>query len=198
MELLNQFSEILFRNSLSIIGSIAMTFGFIAIISVNWSKLSTKGHLIQTRQHKSAISERMQLKFGFYSFGFGLLLVLIGQLSFFDKSPSNINFADWEGEWSVGLEEYGDFAFTAGGLEIVIENDGGEIKGTVYDGRKEQGFLSKIQIDQNFMHGDYGRNDGKKMEFEFLMFPDKRSFLGRYKLRHGADPWKAWVSHRVR
>ena len=171
--------------------------GAFLLFSTVVSKLRTNKGLIQTRQHKSAVSERIFVKGAFILLGVGALGIVMNQLSLSKPSYSDLSISEWYGTWSVYQEEFGDFGYNKGLFELEILDEEGKIKGIVFNDRgREEGFISSIRVNGNRLVGKYGRNDGRKMEVDFLLFPDGSSFLGRYRNRHGHDRWKSWVSHK--
>lgn len=190
-------------NWLAVLGGVTSAIGLILSALVQFSRASFAGKTFTARGHKSVLTERFQVKYGIYMIIAGLALILFSQTPFFTGSVSGIDGRDWVGEWTVYLEEMGDFEHSAKAWTLKIEEEGDKLTGRVYNKPdKIEGYLSKIEVEGNELKAKYGRNVGRdgerKMEVEFLMYRNEKTFSGRYKSRSSRKDWKAWVSHKIK
>jgi hypothetical protein len=193
MNLLNEIDW----NWLAALGTVACLLGLILLVLVQFSTASFAGKTFKARGHKSAISERFQVKHGFWLMVAGLFLVVFSQTSLFIGSVTSVENSSWIGEWTVYQEEHGDFQYSAREWTLIIDQEGEDLSGKVYrKPNKVEGYLTNIKVNGNELIAKYGRNDGRKMEVEFLMYRDGKTFAGRYKKRHSRRGWKSWVSHK--
>lgn len=199
--MINSLQEICFQNSITIIASITAVIGILLIILIFLSKFKGRGIIFSTRQTQSRITERKIANGGIGLICIGLIGLLIGNLSFMSPKIDDVNLKDWEGNWSAYLEEFGDMTFNSQNkYELEFKVEKGKIKGVLYNERgRVQGGLERIRYQSggtNFIRGKFGNNDGRKLEFEFMMFPNQRSFVGKYRERNKKDNWKLWISHK--
>jgi len=186
-------------NWLTVIGTLACGLGFILIVLVQFSKASFAGKTFTGRGHKSAVTERFQVKHGFWTMISGLAIILFSQTPLFLGSVTAVDIDEWTGEWTVYQEELGDFEYGAKKWTLVFDQEGDELKGKVYKKpNKVEGYLTHIRVNGNELTAKYGRNDSRKMEVEFLMYRNGQTFTGRYKKRNSRRGWKAWISHRIK
>ena len=118
-----------------------------------------------------------------------------------NSNPSNLALENWVGDWTVNLEEFDDFAYTNKGvyqLQLTVQDN--RLTGIVFNEKgREQAYLKNIKAAKagySLIRGKIGNKNGSKQEFEFMMFPNGKSFVGKYRHRHQLDHWKLWVSHR--
>jgi len=203
METAESAIEFLNSNLVQILGWVGIILSIFLMVSPT---IKTRRFNIGNRTTRSPVNERARFKFGAITLIIWVLL-LVGPLSLkSNKEIGNINLNDWTGEWQVNSEEPNrsigyfdsDDRYT---LEFEIDNDG-ELRGQLLNGRgREQGGISSVEVQEagyGYLEGKYGNNDGRKMEIELILFPDKLSFMGRYRNRRGSDPWKIWIGKKVK
>ncbi len=185
-------------NVFTVIGISMIGISGFFLLLINISRFKAKGTTVSTRQHKSAISERIQVRVSSFGMLLGFVVLILSQTSLLVPSTKNIHSNHWLGNWNVYQEEFDELNYGDLYYQLELTDREGELFGTVYDERgREDGHIVQIKLDQNRLTGKYGRNDGRKMKVEFLMFPDRRSFMGRYKSRHHNDAWQTWISYKT-
>ena len=197
MNFLESILKIFNESPLLLISILAIIVGLLIVLtpSIKTNKLN-----LISKTTKSAPNERMRTFIGGLLIIPSFLFLIIYQLN--EKNQNTIDYSDWIGEWTVISEEtYGvlnrenEFTYT-----LDLKDEGGELKGIIYN-RKDrvQGGLSSISInknEQNLISGKYGNNDGRKLKFELSMLSDKKSFVGRYKIRKSKNKWKLWMGNK--
>lgn len=185
---------------LSHIGLGLIAIGLLFFFLIRIYRFRNKNVSIATRKTQNGKNELAIIRIGSLFAVTGLALIIF---DLFPKSKPTDN--SWIGNWTAHLEELGSMEYSQSGtytIEFSKKPEDGKIIGTVFNEKgREHGHLSRIEFSNqqgySYMRGKMGNLDGRKLEFEFMMFPDKKTFLGRYRLRNTNDDWSLWVSHRM-
>lgn len=198
---MHQISELIHESTWTSFGLIITLLGVVLLVLPFLSRFRYKLLNFSTRKVGGEKTIRRFYGFGFTILMIGVLTLVAGKILQKFDSTLSVDYSDWVGDWTVALEENGSLDHnTRRGREIELELVNGELRGTLYNEKgRVEGHLSSVAAQANgyaYLSGKLGHNDGRKMKVEFMMLPDERTFMGRYKLRHGRDRWRNWISHR--
>lgn len=192
-------SEIFFQNGISKLLSLLLFISLGILMLIFLSKGKYKNLHFITRRIQSPVTERWLIKSTYRT----IIITLFGLMlnTLFQPNPKNIRITNWVGIWTVNLEEFDDLNFlSTGKYEIDFTINNGVLVGNLINEKhRNQANLKNISIEEggySFIKGKIGNMDGRKQEFQFMMFPDGKAFVGKYRIRNSNDDWKIWISHK--
>lgn len=193
--------NLFFKNDLTSIVTVLLIICCVVLAMILLGKGKFKNFTFATRKIQSTTTERWIVKTTVCGIGICMLALFILKVPYFQPSPKNIGIDDWVGTWSVNLEEFNDLGFNIKSdyeLEFKITEEG-KIKGELFNekGRRQATliYISAENCSYGFLKGKMGNEDGRKQEFEFMMFPNEKTFIGKYRKRNVPNKWKTWISH---
>lgn len=198
---MHQIAEFINEASFTVIGLAIALLGLVLLVLPVVSRFKYKLINFSTRKVGGEKTLRRYLGFAFATLVVGIFILIVGKWASTADQYLDPDHYDWVGIWNVALEENGSIRYgTRRGWELKFDVGKEGLIATLYneDGHVE-GYLRNLSIQENapyYLRGKLGYNDGRKMKFQFLMFPDEQSFMGRYKSRHGSDGWETWIGHR--
>lgn len=193
--------EILTKTPIAMIGTLALSSGLLLFALIFIRHWNVKGNTVKMKALKSAVTERRTVNTAKILLFIGVFFLPLGQYRLFQSTQNDISLNHWTGDWTIFLEEFDKVEYNSKNeyqLEFLLEE--GELKGTIFNEKgREQGFLTSIKGSEggySHIKGKYGNMDGGKMKFELMMFPDRKTIVGKYRERKGRGSWKLWMSHK--
>jgi len=193
---------IFFKDEISSIVSVMMICFFLVFMIQVISRFKWKGFDFVFKKSRSVRNEKYVFKVCFWVILIGFTFHVFHCI-FSESTSSTIDLSSWEGSWKFSYENETEYcSFKNVEHEIIFQLDEDQLKGKIYyNGRRDAtGFISHVRQSDNggfAIRGKLGRYNGQKEEFEFVMFPNGKSFMGKYRPRNTRDEWKPWIGRKV-